>query len=170
MILILQDDDIAESIREDEGEMRRLAATMIRGRIPCPAFGAAVSFHDILVRTRPTPGVAGAQSKPTRFFIDAARVSVSTWSLLSASKTFSVALAAFGGHVDFEQKGTPGGKKGAFASEIHAREVKMAELPGVKSVKLCRGIDGDAEGCIYSGERDRPARKMARHLDAVVAG
>ena len=97
-----------------------------------PAFGAAVSFHDILVRTRPTPGAGGAPSKPTRFFIDAARVSVSPWSLLSKAKTFDVALAAFGGHVDFEQNGTPGGKKGAFASEIHVRDVKMAELPGVK--------------------------------------
>jgi 6-pyruvoyltetrahydropterin/6-carboxytetrahydropterin synthase len=45
-----------------------------------------------------------------------------------------------------------------------------AELPGVKSVKLCRGNDGQAEGCIYSGERDRPARKATRELEALVAG
>ena len=96
-----------------------------------PAFGLAVAFHDILVRTRPTPGAPGAPSKPTRFFIDAARVSASPWSLLSSSKGFSVALTGFGGRVDFDQRGTPG-KKGAFATEIRARDVKMAELPGVK--------------------------------------
>jgi type II secretion system protein N len=96
-----------------------------------PAFGLAVSFHDILVRTRPTPGPTGAPSKPTRFFIESARVSASPWSLLSSVSGFSLALSGFGGRVDFDQRGTPG-KKGSFATEIHARDVKLAELPGVK--------------------------------------
>ena len=64
-----------------------------------PAFGLAVAFHDIHVRTRPTTG------KPTRFTVESARVGVSPWSLLSSSKTYTISLDAFGGHVVFEQMG-----------------------------------------------------------------
>ena len=67
-----------------------------------PAFGLGVVFHDILVRTRPATG------KPTRFTIESARLSVSPWSLLSSSKTITVSLEAFGGHIDITQTGAPG--------------------------------------------------------------
>ena len=96
-----------------------------------PAFGFAVAFHDIRVRTRPTPGTTGAAAKPTRFTVDSARVSVSPWSLLSSTKQIALSLDAFGGQVAFEQQGTPG-KKDPFHIELLARDVKMADLPGVK--------------------------------------
>ena len=44
-----------------------------------PAFGVAVMFRDIRVRTRPTTG------KPTRFTIDSAKFSPSLFSLFSSS-------------------------------------------------------------------------------------
>jgi type II secretion system protein N len=91
-----------------------------------PAFGFGVVFRDILVRTKPPTG------KPTRFTIESARLSISPWSLLpGASRTTTVALEAFGGHVEITQTGAPG-KKGPFELHVHARDVKMGELPGVR--------------------------------------
>jgi type II secretion system protein N len=90
-----------------------------------PAFGFGVVFRDILVRTKPPTG------KPTRFTIESARLSVSPWSLLSSSKTVTIALEAFGGHVEITQTGAPG-KKGLYELHVHARDVKMGELPGVR--------------------------------------
>ncbi|HSY40011.1 MAG TPA: type II secretion system protein GspN, partial [Polyangia bacterium] len=90
-----------------------------------PAFGLGVSFRDIRVRTRPATG------KPTRFTVEAARVSLSPMSLFSSSKNVSLSLEAFGGQIDFFQKGTPGKKK-PFEVTVHARGVKMAEIPGVR--------------------------------------
>lgn len=90
-----------------------------------PAFGLGVVFHDILVRTRPATG------KPTRFTIESARLSISPWSLLSSSKTITVSLEAFGGHIDITQTGAPG-KKGPFELQIRARDVRLGDLPGVR--------------------------------------
>ena len=90
-----------------------------------PAFGLAIAFHDIRVRTRPTTG------KPTRFTIEKARVSFSPWSLLGASKNYGVELDAFGGRVEIDQAGAPG-KKTPFRTAVQARNVNMAELPGVR--------------------------------------
>jgi type II secretion system protein N len=90
-----------------------------------PAFGLGVTFRDIRVRTRPTTG------KPTRFTIESARVSLSPLSLLSSSKSYSLLLNAFGGQIEFSQSGTPGKKK-PFSVAIHAQDVKMSELPGVR--------------------------------------
>jgi type II secretion system protein N len=90
-----------------------------------PAFGFGVTFHDIRVRTRPLSG------KPTRFTVESARVSVSPLSLLTSSKSTSVFLDALGGQIEFSQSGTPGKKK-PFQIVIHARDVKMSELPGVR--------------------------------------
>jgi type II secretion system protein N len=90
-----------------------------------PAFGFGVTFRDIRVRTRPATG------KPTRFTVESARISLSPWSLLSSSKNVSLSLEAFGGQIDFSQRGTPGKKK-PFEVTVHARGVKMAELPGVR--------------------------------------
>jgi type II secretion system protein N len=90
-----------------------------------PAFGLGVVFRDILVRTKPATG------KPTRFTVSEARVSVSPWSLLSPSRTITIVLEAFGGHVEITQSGAPG-KKGPFELKIKARDVKMGELPGVR--------------------------------------
>jgi type II secretion system protein N len=90
-----------------------------------PAFGLGVVFHDILVRTRPATG------KPTRFTIESARLSVSPWSLLSSSKTITVSLEAFGGHIDITQTGAPG-KKGPFELQVRAHDVRLGDLPGVR--------------------------------------
>ncbi len=91
-----------------------------------PAFGLGVVFHDIHVRTRPATG------KPTRFTIESARVALSPWSLLSSTKSFTVSVDAFGGHIEMAQTGVPSGKKGPFELEVKARGVKMSELPGVR--------------------------------------
>src|SRR4051794_5817984 len=56
-----------------------------------PAFGLAITFHDIRVRTRPTTG------KPTRFTIDSAKFSPSIMALFSSSFPFSVNMDALGG-------------------------------------------------------------------------
>jgi type II secretion system protein N len=90
-----------------------------------PSFGLGVTFRDIRVRTRPASG------KPTRFTIESARVSLSPFALLSSSKSYALSLSAFGGTIDFSQSGTPG-KKAPFEILIHARDVKMSELPGVR--------------------------------------
>ena len=90
-----------------------------------PAFGLGVVFHDILVRTKPATG------KPTRFTIESARLSVSPWSLLSSSKTITVSLEAFGGHIEITQTGAPG-KKGPFELQVRARDVRLGDLPGVR--------------------------------------
>jgi len=90
-----------------------------------PAFGLGVVFRDIRVRTRPTTG------KPTRFTIESARIALSPWSVLSSSKTFTINLEAFGGQIELVQTGAPG-KKGAFAFEARARDIKMSEIPGVR--------------------------------------
>jgi type II secretion system protein N len=90
-----------------------------------PAFGLGVVFHDILVRTRPATG------KPTRFTIESARLSVSPWSLLSSSKTITVSLEAFGGHIDITQTGAAG-KKGPFELQVRAHDVRLGDLPGVR--------------------------------------
>ena len=90
-----------------------------------PAFGLGVTFRDIRVRTRPATG------KPTRFTVESARVSLSPLSLFSSSKSVTLSLEAFGGQIDFFQSGTPGKKK-PFEITVHARGVKMADLPGVR--------------------------------------
>ncbi len=90
-----------------------------------PAFGLGVVFRDILVRTRPATG------KPIRFTIESARLSVSPWSLLSSSKTITVSLEAFGGHIDVTQTGAAG-KKGPFELQIRAHDVRLGDLPGVR--------------------------------------
>jgi type II secretion system protein N len=90
-----------------------------------PALGLGVVFRDIRVRTRPATG------KPTRFTIEMARVALSPWSLLSSTKSFTVSLDAFGGHIEMAQTGALG-KKGPFELAVKARDVKMSELPGVR--------------------------------------
>jgi type II secretion system protein N len=102
-----------------------------------PALGLAVSFRDIRVRTRPASG------KPTRFTIDAARVSLSPLSLLSSSKSYTLLLDAFGGQIEFSQSGKPG-KKEPFQVLVHARDVKMSELPGVREA-INLPLDGTAK-------------------------
>ena len=90
-----------------------------------PAFGLAVMFHDIRVRTRPVTG------KPTRFTIESAKVSPSLLALLSSSFSFSMTAEALGGKIELDQKGTPG-KKGGFRTELDARDIDMSEIPGIK--------------------------------------
>jgi type II secretion system protein N len=87
------------------------------------AFGFGVSFKDIVVRTRPTTG------KPTRFTIEAARVTVSPLSLLGSAPSIRIAADAFGGEIILEQKAV---KKGPFTVGLKVSSVNLAELPGVK--------------------------------------
>jgi type II secretion system protein N len=92
-----------------------------------PTLGLGVAFHDIRVRTRPTTG------KPTRFTVEKAKVTFSPWSLLFGSRSYAIALRAFGGQVDIDQTGTPGNsKKTPFRTSVQASGVAMSELPGVK--------------------------------------
>ena len=55
-----------------------------------PAFGLAVMFRDIRVRTRPSTG------KPTRFTIDSAKFSPSIFAVFSSTFPFSLALDGAG--------------------------------------------------------------------------
>jgi type II secretion system protein N len=93
-----------------------------------PAWGLGISFSNIHVKTRPTtPG-----AKATRFTIERATVTTSLFSaIFSSPPPLTVSLDGFGGHVEFTQKGAPG-KKGPFRLEITARDVNMAEVPGVR--------------------------------------
>jgi type II secretion system protein N len=90
-----------------------------------PAFGVAVMFRDIRVRTRPTTG------KPTRFTIDSAKFSPSLFAVFSSSLSYSVTAEGLGGTIALDQSGTPG-KKGAFKTDLVARDIDAAEIPGLK--------------------------------------
>src|SRR3954468_14417199 len=90
-----------------------------------PAFGLAIMFRDIRVRTRPTTG------KPTRFTIDSARFSPSLFAAFSSTFSYSLAADAFGGTIALDQSGTPG-KKGGFKTDLMARDINAAEIPGLK--------------------------------------
>jgi type II secretion system protein N len=95
-----------------------------------PTFGVGISFSNIHVKTRPTTG------KPTRFSIEKATVTTSVFSILLAEVTsspvpYTITLDAFGGRVTLAQKGAPG-KKGPFRVEITARDVSLAEVPGIR--------------------------------------
>ena len=95
-----------------------------------PGFGFAVSFKDIHVRTRPTPG----GGKPVRFTVDSARVRVSPFVMLSKTTSMGVDAAAMGGQigVDFDNQ-----KKGPFRASIRGKSIDLSEIPGVReSVNL----------------------------------
>jgi type II secretion system protein N len=90
-----------------------------------PAFGLAVMFRDIRVRTRPTTG------KPTRFTIDSAKFSPSLFAVFSSSFPYSLTADALGGTIALDQSGSPG-KKGAFRTDLVVRDIDAAEIPGLK--------------------------------------
>jgi type II secretion system protein N len=114
-----------------------------------PAFGLAVMFRDIRVRTRPTTG------KPTRFTIDAAKFSPSLFSLLfSSSMSYSVVADAFGGKLTIDQSGAPG-KKGPFSTEITARDIDASEIPGLReaiNLPLAGKVTLDAQLASQTGK------------------
>lgn len=91
-----------------------------------PAFGLAIGFQDIRLRTRPLTG------KPTRFTVESAKVSLSPFSLLTASKAVSLTADAFGGKIALDFQGTPGKKAAPFAIELHAQDIAAGDLPMVK--------------------------------------
>jgi type II secretion system protein N len=92
-----------------------------------PVFlGLGVTFKDIRVSTRPTTG------KPTRFIVDSARVTVSPFSLLGSSRSLHVSMDAFGGRIDLDQNGYPGGKRGPFHQEVRVRDLNLKEVPGIR--------------------------------------
>jgi type II secretion system protein N len=91
-----------------------------------PAWGAGVSFSNIHVKTRPTSG------KPTRFAIEKATVTTSILGrIFSSTPPTTITLDAFGGRIELTQHGVPG-KKGPFRVEVTARDVKVAEIPGIR--------------------------------------
>ncbi|HEX3698496.1 MAG TPA: type II secretion system protein GspN [Polyangia bacterium] len=90
------------------------------------AFGFGVTFRDIIVRTHPPSG------KPTRFTIEAARVTVSPLSLLGSSPSVTIDADAFGGNIVFEQTASKQKAKGPFTVGIKVSSLNLAELPGVK--------------------------------------
>src|SRR5262245_25844047 len=90
-----------------------------------PAFGLAVMFRDIRVRTRPTTG------KPTKFTIDSAKFSPSLLALFGSSFPFALTAETMGGRIHLNQDGTPG-KKGGFRTELTAREIDAALIPGIR--------------------------------------
>src|SRR4051812_28159779 len=90
-----------------------------------PAFGLAITFHDIRVRTRPATG------KPTRFTIDSAKFSPSLLALFSSSFPFTLTMEALGGKIELAQTGSPG-KKGGFRTEVSARDIDLSEIPGIR--------------------------------------
>ncbi|HEY4393625.1 MAG TPA: type II secretion system protein GspN, partial [Polyangia bacterium] len=131
-----------------------------------PAFGLGVVFRDILVKTKPTTG------KPTRFTVSEARISVSPWSLLSSSKTITIALEAFGGHLEITQTGAPG-KKGPFELKVRARDVKMGELPGVRdtiNLPLAGVAKLDLDLASESGKLAEAKGEITLSCDGLVIG
>jgi type II secretion system protein N len=93
-----------------------------------PAFGLAIGFEDVRLRTRPLTG------KPTRFTVESVKVSLSPFSLLTASKSVSVTADAFGGKIALDFQGTPGKKAAPFGIELHARDIAAGDVPTVKEV------------------------------------
>jgi type II secretion system protein N len=96
-----------------------------------PAFGLAVMFRDIRVRTRPATG------KPTKFTIDSAKFSPSLLALFTSSFPFALTAEAMGGRIRLDQDGTPGkvgkvGTTGGFRTELSAREIDASLIPGVR--------------------------------------
>jgi type II secretion system protein N len=92
-----------------------------------PAFGLAVTFRDIRVRTRPTTG------KPVRFTIESAKFSPSLLALFSSAFPYSVSAEALGGTIELYQSGAPG-KKGGFRTELSVRDIDASEIPGLKEM------------------------------------
>src|SRR6185503_8128695 len=90
-----------------------------------PAFGLAVMFRDIRVRTRPATG------KPVRFTIESARFSPSLLAVFTSSFPYSLSMEAMGGKINLDQSGAPG-KKGGFRTELEVRDVAASEIPGLK--------------------------------------
>ena len=105
---------------------------------------------------RPTTG------KPTRFTIDSAKFSPSLWRCSRRRSRSPWTSDGLGGKVELNQQGTPG-KKGPFHIELSARDIDLAEIPGVReainmpiSGKLKLELDiesetgryGDANGVI----------------------
>ena len=93
-----------------------------------PAFGLAVMFRDIRVRTRPTTG------KPTKFTIDSAKFSPSLMAMFSSSFPFALTAETLGGRIHLDQNGTPGkvGKNAGFRTELAARDIDASLIPGVR--------------------------------------
>ena len=96
-----------------------------------PAFGFGIKFEDITVRTRPVTG------KPTRFGIEAARIMLSPFSLLSSASQIGVSADLFGGQLSYDQEVV---KRGRFALALSASSINVGDLPGVKeSINLPLG-------------------------------
>ena len=91
-----------------------------------PAFGLAVMFQDIRVRTRPTTG------KPTRFTIDSAKFSPSLFALFSSSFPFTLDGGRAGRQDRARLSRARPARRGAFRTELSARDIDLAEIPGVK--------------------------------------
>ncbi|MDB4979292.1 MAG: hypothetical protein JWM82_44, partial [Myxococcales bacterium] len=96
-----------------------------------PAWGLGIAFTNIRVKTRPT----SATAKPSRFTIDRATVTTSllsvVFSVFGSPPPVTLTLDAFGGHVELSQRGQLG-KKAPFSIEVTARDVDVAQIPGIR--------------------------------------
>lgn len=88
-----------------------------------PTLGVGVSLSNIKIATRPTDG-----SKPSRFTIDSARVTMSPLASLRGEEAYDLSADAFGGKLDVSYEAAP--KRSAMT--VAAKEIAMAELPGVR--------------------------------------
>jgi type II secretion system protein N len=88
-----------------------------------PTLGIGIAFGDIRIATRPTDG-----SKPTRLRIESAKIGVSPLARLSGQDAASVSAEALSGDIGIDYRGN----RARAQVRVKARELAMAELPGVK--------------------------------------
>jgi type II secretion system protein N len=88
-----------------------------------PTLGIGIAFGDIRIATRPTDG-----SKPTRLRIDSAKIGVSPLARLAGQDAASVSAEALSGDIGVDYRGN----RSRAQVRVKARELAMAELPGVK--------------------------------------
>jgi len=102
-----------------------------------PTLGVGIAFKDIAVRTRPS--AAGA--KPTRFFVDWARVRFSPLAALFGGSGMDLSATAFGGRIDYDR--TVGKDQARVRGRL--REIGLGDVPGVKeAINLPLGGSLDA--------------------------
>src|SRR5439155_1660382 len=88
-----------------------------------PIFGMGLAFRNIVVATRPTDG-----SRPTRFRIAAARVSLSPVARLFGEDALGVSADTLGGDVDINWEAN----KAKTRLKMKSEDLAIADVPGVK--------------------------------------
>jgi type II secretion system protein N len=88
-----------------------------------PVFGLGVAMDNIMVRSRPVPGM-----KASAFEIESARVHLSPLAQLLGTLAFDVALETMGGQIDADVAI----EKARAVNKVTARDLAMNQMPGVK--------------------------------------